>query len=241
MEKEITIKVDKNKWMKGVLRGNMRQPLILFVHGMTGTRDEHIFFNGARFFEKHGFATFRFNLYDWVPEARKLKECTLAVHAQDVAAIIAYFREKGVKRIGASGHSYGGLTLLMRQLDLDALVLWDPTYNAARFYKKAQYIPQLKGFYREFAYGIFLGKKMVEEACRLTEKACDILPERITAPLRVINAGKGILIKGGRRYVGHAGGPSSHVIIPNAKHCFDEDGAEEKLFQESLKWYKKYL
>ena len=42
------------------------------MHGLTGHMDEHIFYNGARFFEKKSFAAFRFNLYDDQDDAMKL-------------------------------------------------------------------------------------------------------------------------------------------------------------------------
>jgi hypothetical protein len=30
------------------------------------------------------------------------------------------------------------------------------------------------------------------------------------------------------------------TIVANATHCFDEDGAEEKLFRETLRWIKQH-
>ncbi len=242
MERIIKIKVDQNKWTHGVLRGNLKQPLILFVHGLTGSRDEHIFYNGARFFEQHGFSTFRFNLYDWVPKTRKLKECTLALHGKDIDTVVQYFKKRGVKKIGASGHSYGGPSLLFsNHTAIDALVLWDPSYNPPRLFKEVQYVPQLKQYHEQWACGILIGKHMVEEARSLTPKACNELAQKVTTPLKVISAGKGILKEGGQRYSKAASGPSEHTTIKKANHCFDVDGTEEKLFDETLKWFKKYL
>lgn len=40
----------------GVLRGgSLSKPLIIFVHGLSGYKNEHIYYNGSRFFEKHGY------------------------------------------------------------------------------------------------------------------------------------------------------------------------------------------
>ncbi len=66
MEQELRIKIPGTKLkIHGFLRGKKSAPLVVFVHGLTGNMNEHLFFNGARWFEKKGFATFRFNLYDW--------------------------------------------------------------------------------------------------------------------------------------------------------------------------------
>lgn len=242
MERQIKIKVEANKWTNGTLRGKLNQPLIIFVHGLTGHQDEHIFFNGARFFEKHGFSTFRFNLYDWGPKTRKLKECTLALHGKDINKVVEYFRQKGVKKIGATGHSYGGPSLLYsNHNNIDALVLWDPSYNATRFFKKARYVPQVKAYYQEWAYGIIFGKKLIEESRRLNPKACDALAKKVSTPLKIITAGSGKLVEGGEHYIKSALGPTEHVTIKKANHCFDIEGTEEQLFEETLKWYKKYL
>src|SRR3989344_1336712 len=113
MEKQLKIKTPDKKVIYGTLRGSLDKPLVIFVHGFTGFKDEHQFFNGARFFEKRGFSSFRFNLYHWEKGARKLEDCTLSLHGEDLDQVVEYFRKKGVKKIFAVGHSFGGLTVLL--------------------------------------------------------------------------------------------------------------------------------
>ncbi len=240
MEKELKIAASGNKFIYGVLRGALRGPLIVFVHGLCGDKNEHQFFNGARFFQKHGFSSFRFNLYGWQKDARKLHQCTLETHARDLDRAVDYFRKKGVKKIFVVGHSYGGSTILVSEKkDFNAVVLWDSSHRSSRLLAKARYLKKFDGYleFEEAAYGFLVGKAMVEQAkrSRVEEKIMDI-----HVPIKIIVAGRGVLAKGGEWYYRHANKPKAFTIILGADHTFDEDGAEEKLFKETLIWFKKF-
>ena len=52
MEEEIKIPLEDKKYLYGILRGHLNKPLVVFVHGFTGYKNEHQFFNAARFFER---------------------------------------------------------------------------------------------------------------------------------------------------------------------------------------------
>lgn len=237
MEKQIKISLVNKKFIYGVLRGSLDKPLVIFVHGFTGDRNEHQFFNGARFLEKHGFSSFRFNLYDWRKDARKLEECTLSLHGQDLDIVIEHFRKEGVKKIFVIGHSFGGLTILLsKKMDFDAVVLWDPS-DAPATVTKSKYVKELGRYYVTYdtSYGFTIGKEMYEENKILRPFE---LIKKLHVPVKVIIAGAGILVGGGKKYFQHANEPKALAIIPKATHCFDEDGAEEKLFEETLEWFK---
>ena len=237
MEKQIKIPIENKKFIYGVLRGSLDKPLVIFVHGFTGDRNEHQFFNGARFFNRHGFSSFRFNLYDWKKDARKLEECTLSLHGQDLDTVVEHFRKEGVKKIFVIGHSFGGLTgLLSKKKDFDAAVLWDPSDDQTSVIK-ARYVKELDKYYVTYdsSYGFTISKEMYEENKKLRPSE---LIKKIHVPIEIIVAGSGILVEGGKKYSQTANEPKALAIIPGATHCFDEDGTEEKLFEETLKWFK---
>lgn len=239
MEEEIKIPLENKKYIYGILRGSLKNPLVIFIHGFTGHKNEHQFFNGARFFEKNGFATFRFDLYSWKDDARKLEECTLSLHGQDLDVVVDYFRNKGVKKIFVAGHSFGGLTVLLSQKqDFDAAVLWDASFEPAKV-TKSDFIKELDMFYTHFdsAFGYTIGKAMVKENKNL--KPFEFI-KKFRKPVKIIIAGGGELVNGGKKYFELANDPKDFAIIPNATHCFDEDGTEEKLFQETLDWINKF-
>ncbi len=240
MEKAIKIPLGNKQYIYGTFRGPLKSPLLVFVHGFTGYKDEHIFFNGARFFEKKGFSSFRFDLYNWKKDARKLEDCTLSLHGQDLDTVVEYFRKKGVKKIFVAGHSFGGVTVLLsKKKDFDAAVLWDSTGDKD-VKLEAKYIKELDKYYRqESAYGFTISKKMYEE------NNSKLKPTRLIKsmhmPVKVIVAGAGILVIEGKELFESANSPKDYAIIPKATHNFHEDGTEEILFQETYVWLKKFV
>lgn len=238
MEKEIKIPIGKKKYIYGILRGALNNPLIIFVHGFTGHKNEHQFFNGARFFEKKGFSSFRFDLYNWHKDARKLEDCTLSLHGKDLDMVVTYFRKKDVKKIFAAGHSYGGVTILLsRKRDFDAVVLWDGTGDGDTPIN-ARYLKELNRYYfDEWSYGFTVGRAMYKENKKLKPSK---LIKDVYVPIKIIVAGAGGLIDDGKRLFRNANEPKDLAMIKGATHVFDEDGAEEELFKETYNWVRKF-
>jgi|SRR3989344_2923812 len=239
MEKQIKIPIANKKYIYGTLRGSLKNPLLVFVHGFTGYKDEHIFFNGARFFEKKGFSTFRFDLYNWNKDARKLEECTLSLHGEDLDTVVKYLRKKGANKIFVAGHSFGGVTVLLsKKKEFQAAVLWDSAGDRdVRL--NAKYIKELgKYYFEEGAYGFTISKAMYEENNKKLKpsKLIRLMP----MPIKIIVAGAGIMVEEGKKLYQNANEPKDFVIIPNAAHTFDEEGTEEKLFQETYNWLNSF-
>jgi len=242
MEKEIKIPISKTKYIYGRLRGQLTKPLIVFVHGLTGHMNEHLFYNGARYFEKHGFCSFRFNLYSYQPDARKMKQCDLQVHANDLDLIIKYFRRKKIKKIFVVGHSYGGPTILLsKDKDYDGIILWDPTYSPKKLFKKLKLVKELNAYIMNWEYGIIVSKKMFDRAKTIDGKKTNEMIKKIHVPVKIICAGNRILEKKEKEYYSAVNQPKDFVIIKNSGHCFNEDGAEDQLFKQTLFWFKKYV
>lgn len=217
----------------------MKNPLIVFVHGLGGHKDEHIYFNGARYFEKQGYTTFRFDLYRYKKDARKLQDCTLSTHAQDLDNVVRYFRNKKVKTVFVVGHSFGGPTILLsKQKDFDKIVLWDPSINPKNLEKDVKYIKDFDAYYVDWGAAVIIGKRMVEEG-KLIKPL--LLIRQIHVPIKLIFAGKGELKeRDWKRYFDNANQPKATTVIPNASHNFNEDGTEEKLFEETLSFIKNF-
>lgn len=238
MEKYINIKTPDGKVIYGMLRGPLNDTLAIFVHGFTGNRNEHYFFNGARFFEKNGLSSYRFNLYDDYKDARKLEECTLSLHANDLDTVIRYFRNKGVKKIFVVGHSFGGVTVLLsKDKDFDKAVLWDSSVLPGELSAKGVYLKQLDLYYiNDWAYGFTFGKGMYEENKGL--KSAELIKD-IHVPIKIIVAGNGELVEGGKELFKNANDPKEFYIVKGATHTFFENGTEEDLLRATLDWFKK--
>lgn len=231
-EKLIRIPVGKGKSIKGYLRGPLSKPLVIFVHGLTGDPNEHQFYNGARYLEKHGLSTFRYYLYD----SRPLRQATLKTHAADLDKVVAYFRKRGKRKIFAVGHSYGGPTILLsKQKDLDGAVLWDPSYKPGKGLSSIlRYDKRLKAYRLRWYIEYLLGKRMIDVDLKIP---WEDLGKDIVFPLKVVLAGKGVLRKS-HRYAANAQGKSDWEAIEGASHCFYEDGVAEKLYASTVKWFK---
>jgi alpha-beta hydrolase superfamily lysophospholipase len=244
MEKDLRINLDKKHVVYGRLRGSLKRPLFMTVHGLPGDFREGLHEQAARWFAKRGFAAFRFNLYDWQKHARQLTDCTLQTHANDLDAVIRYFRRRGVKKIFVAGHSYGGPAILLsREQDFNAAALWDPSFKIfftkkCYGYPAGTYVKALNGYVMKWGVDVIIGKAMAEEANRLpwTE-----LTKNFHAPLKIISAEKGVLVPGAKQYFKTANAPKSLTVLKGATHYFDDkDGMRENVFKISKQWFDAF-
>lgn len=235
-EKNIRIKLPGNKYMPGCLRGSLKRPVILMVHGLTGHMQEHIFFNGARYFDKHEISSLRINLYSDSEDSgtRCLTDCTLDTHAEDINEALKFLRKNGAGKIFALGHSYGAPSIMLADQNLiDGYILWDASYKPD-FIKLFSAKKISKDLYKiDWGVEFLVSRKMKNYSESLD---WDAMVKKITKPLLAIYAAKGILKKITAHYASIVQGPTKLIGIPNATHCFDEPGAEEKLFDATIKW-----
>lgn len=200
--------------------------------------DQHIYYNGARFLENHGISSFRFNLYGWDEGARNLSDCSIKTHSYDLDLVIKYFRKKGAKKIFTVGHSYGAPTILLsKNKDFEKVILWDPSFGYPMSFDNPRYIKSVNKYLVTWNFDVLISPQMVEEAKDLKEKEEQAI-RQLKVPVKIITAGKGHLVEAGKRYFQIANNPKAHIIIKEASHTFDEDGAEEKLLKETLDWIK---
>ena len=240
MEELIKIPTSNNQNIYGRLRGSLNKTVIVFVHGLGGLMDQHIYYNGARFFEENGISSFRFNLYGWEKDARKLTECTLKTHSYDLDRVITYFRKGSAKKIIVVGHSFGGPTILLsKNKDFDVIVLWDPSYGYPYSFEKVEYVKALNMYKATWNFEALISKEMLQEAKTLKDRE-DKVMSKIAIPIKIINGEDSFLAWAGEKYFKLANKPKERVVIKGAGHTFDEDGVEEKLLQETLEWIKKY-
>lgn len=232
MEEDIKIPLGNNKFAYGILQGSLKSPLIIFVHGFTGYKDEHIFFNGARFFSKNNISSYRFNLYGEEADARKLNNTSLSLNSSDLDSVVSYFKNKGIKEIIVVGHSYGALVILLsNKQEFDKVVFWEPSNNPNSITDDAVYLKERQLYYFDkWGVAFTIGKKMFEE-----NKTIEPLKlfKLLKVPVLIILAGNGEL----KDYWFNE--LESSIIIEGATHGFDEYGVEEELFNETLKWLNR--
>ena len=240
MEKEIKIKTPDKHIIYGTLNTSKKNSniLLIFVHGLTGHRDEHIFYNGAKFFDKNSIATFRFDLYTSNEKGRVLTNSTISTHASDINTVVDYFK-KDFKKIFIAGHSLGGASVLKSNTTkIDGIILWDSsTKSSLKHLKDFIYNKNLNSYTVNWGTEFLIGKDMLDELKNFSSPK-EIIPE-IKKPLKVIVAGKGSLIKAGREYFKYSKNIKEFTVIKGAGHNFNEGNVEQELFKETLSFIKK--
>lgn len=237
MEKKVQIPTEDNYIIYGTLNWQESQlkKLIIFVHGFSESKDSHQFFNAAKFFPKYGFATFRFNLYDNRDGGRVLHECSIKTHSSDVDRVLDYFQNK-YDEVYLVGHSLGGPSILYSSQKVKAIVLWDPSIVLN---KKSQsdwrFDENRKLYTLRSDKETFVSKQMYDEHINTGEK----MLEEMVVQTKIICAGDGGLKDRWEKVVNKIPVDHEFVTIENASHCFDEEGKEEELFDETLQYVKK--
>ena len=235
MEQELHIPLQDLKTAYGILRGDYTMPLIIFVHGLTSDKNEPKFYNGSRYFDKQGCATFRWSQYSWQNDARKLHECTMSLHGKDLEAICAYFRMQGVKRIILVGHSMGALIILHAdQRYFNEVIFWDGSYKVERWLEGPDVVVEgIKARFIDCGFYAPLSDALVEE---LKNTDYEEKLKNLQLPFSLIYAGEGALLDGYDAYWKAAAHPHKRDILPKAGHNFDEEGIEDLLFQKTLEF-----
>ena len=241
MEKSIKINTKDQKIIHGTLNTSRdSDKLVIFVHGLADNQNNHLFYNAAKYLSKNSFSTFRFDLYSWEKDARKFKDCTLDTHAEDLNTVIGHFRTK-FSNSYLVGHSLGCPTILLSNLDYaNAIVFWDPSYSLKKF------MPEISKFDKELGVHVLDGAYEIVVRDKMYKSLTDDFPDcfgivrNLKKPLKIIAAGSGLLLEGAKKYEQVANNPKKLTVIEGATHCFDEEGAEEELFKETLNWLKKF-
>lgn len=244
MEKDVKILTSDKKVIHGTLTASVprSKKLIIFVHGLTGHRNEHTFFNAAHYFSKKGYNIFRFDLYGEGRKARNFYDTSLTIHGNDTRVVFDYFKKRGFTKVFLVGHSYGGPTTLLSRAPATAVVWWDPSFDVASIYREKEVWKDSKSGMRFIDWGIpmLVSDTYIRDAKKLTPKKTLRLVNQWKVPLKIIAAEKGVLVPGAKRYLSHAHEPKELAIVPNAGHNFNEEGTEQVLFSETLNWIRKF-
>ncbi|AKH32454.1 hypothetical protein XF24_00089 [candidate division SR1 bacterium Aalborg_AAW-1] len=211
---------------------NNQKGLIVFVHGLTSSKDEPILSQGELYFNSKGYSTFRFNLYDELGNERKLSNVSLSDHIQDINDVIDYFLKKGETNIILIGHSFGGLSLLYSDLKhVSKLVLWDSSIGGEELLGDVYEDDQGKYIDRGDQYKRYISDTLYEDFCIDPIDNIQQL-KSLKLPIIIIAAEEG-LQDPALLYA-----ESIHqkaFIIAGADHIFSDDNHKKELFDITMK------
>jgi pimeloyl-ACP methyl ester carboxylesterase len=226
-----------------IIYGTLNSPqedtdlLIVFVHGITGSRKEHQFYDAARYFPAKGYATYRFNLYSRDPGGRVLSDIDIRTQSRDLDTVVRHFIGKYGK-IYLVGHSLGGPTVMGADLGpVRALVLWDPsitpdTAPGKTFYS---YDEHLKKYVIRWQLEYLVTAAMIEQW-----KAAGSLVRNLIKPTRIVFAGSYAIRDTWKSKLSEIPAVHDSITIEGAGHSFDEEGTQDKLYEATLDWLARY-
>lgn len=234
MEKIINLNTKDNHIIYGVLNyeedNNM---LVIFVHGLTGNMDEHMFYNAAKLFPKKGFNTYRFNFYDCAHKGRCLTDTTLTSQSKDLNLVISHFKNK-YKKIFLVCHSIGPLISLMSNyFEASAIIFWNPGIKVDMGIK---FNSKLDNYTVNWGTEHIIPKKLVEEWSSFDLNYFT----HIKTPIKLIFSNNEVNQDFWEDKSKNLNVPHNLYIIKDADHCFNPMKAEKELFNETLKWLEKY-
>ena len=241
MQKEVKIKTKDNKVIYGTLCTPTKagSVLVIFIPGLAGDRNEHPFFNGARFLKDKGISSYRLNFQDGPKNARKFEDNTIHQQAEDLGQVVKYFKPK-YKKIFLVGHSMGGPTILLsNHNNVSGLILWDPTNDVKKLTKWIPRNKKYNAYVLEYGLTVIFGDKMWAEYSTFPSPLQ--LIKKVKVPIKIISAGANKALRAGcKKLYQAANEPKALAVIKNANHNFDHDGNEEDLFNETYTFIKKF-
>ena len=238
MQKDLKIKTKDNYYIYGTLNTPNKIPtkLVIFVHGFTSHRNEHILFNGSKFLVNKGFDTFRFDLYGGEKGARNMVDCTISINGEDINTVVNYFSKK-YKNIYVVGHSYGGTALLfVKQEKVSKFIFWDPSYIEKDQDQSFVYKKEIDSYVVDWGVSYIVGKKIVNELKNFPD--CGEMISKFTKPVFFVGAEKGAK-NHCNKYFKKASNPKELKIIKGADHNFNNFEHEEILFKETFNFINK--
>jgi dienelactone hydrolase len=229
----------------GVLRGDYSSPLAVLAPGLGGWMHDLLLFNASRYFEKLGIATLRVSFYGHEEDQRNIRDFDVKTNATDIDAVVDFAKKEGAKWVCVIGHSYSGMAIVYSEAQqFDAAVLWDPShtdgYDDPQAKKNLEndflYIKELDSYVSGSGPGYVLSRKVFENYA----PGSTAMAHKFKVKTLVANADHSKkMLKYGKQYVASIDAPTKHSIIPDSSHPFTEDGAMEKLFEQTASWIKK--
>ena len=207
--------------------------LLIFVHGLTGEKEFHLYYDGARFFPQNGIDVFRFDLFSNEQQGRVLSDASISSFAADLDTVVAHFA-KDYDQIHVIGHSIGGCVAMnAKQMAITSLVLWDTgLYVPSAFEQKVKYNQQLDKYIANLKIAYLLSKQFIQERAMQDERVVS----QVSCPMKLIFAGNTGLYKTWDTRLDAIGVHHDISTILGAGHGFNEYGVDKQLFAATLDW-----
>lgn len=215
---------------------------VFFVHGLTSHKNEYLHKIAASRFAAMGYDAYRFDLYGFEEDARRLKDCTLKNHAADLQAVLAAYADK-YKNVFLIGHSYGAPAIMLAQPEnIRAVSLWDPSFDLEKVIADQKAEKVADDLYMiSWNIQFLIGRAMVEEARHYDADSCLKLSEGMSrVPIQVVHPAEGLYIDNEQSWHSAGHPDNMRVVIEGAGHTFVENSAADELFRQTEAFFRTY-
>lgn len=141
MEYPTTFHNSKHNKLIGILSTpteDLTKPIIIFVHGHSSDKNTKNFVRLTEIFNANHIPSLRFDISGHGESEGVFEEITVSQAVDDILSAIKFIKEKGYKKIGIIGSSFGGLASIIaasKTPELFCLVLKSPVSNYEEKYK----------------------------------------------------------------------------------------------------------
>jgi dienelactone hydrolase len=221
---------------------------VILCHGLTGHMYEHQYMLARTFFTERGYDVIRFNFYGEEPDARRITDCTVALHAKDLERVLGHFAPQ-YESLCVTGHSFGGLAVLMADSPhIAAASLWDGTFipfaEDKNFSKAWSYNKDLGEYMVNWLpIAKVVGKNFYDETRTFTSQQMEKWAKKFDKPVQVIAAGafnENVPYQK-KMFETLAAVKKEYTSIEGASHGFNEGDAVFKLLENTHSWFERAL
>ncbi|MCK4634810.1 MAG: alpha/beta fold hydrolase [Candidatus Aenigmarchaeota archaeon] len=106
-----------------------QRPIIILCHGLASSKDSRTYKTIQQKLNKRGISAFRFDFHGHGESEGNFEEATVSKAVDDILSSIDFIKQKGYKKIGLVGGSFGGIASLIvasKSDDLFVLALKAP-------------------------------------------------------------------------------------------------------------------
>lgn len=214
---------------------------VVIGHGLGGSPNGYMHIIARNYFNALGYDVYRMAFYWDEYGFRKLHDTTLAIQGQDLNSVIEHVRGTHDK-LYVCGHSYGGLTLVFANPQVNAMSFWDSSYQPwDRMWLKST-TPAADGntHLLHWEYHITIGQAMMDEGKALTRDAARDMTQQIITPSQVVVASESWLQEDTQMLYDDLICQKEMVEIKGAGHTFVEGQIVYELLEKTHKWFERF-
>ena len=230
----LKLKTNDNHTIYWILNSsnNKNDKLIIFVHWLYADKDDDLYINASKYFQKNNFDTFRFDLYSKNKNARKLIESNIDLNSNDLETVLEYFWNN-YKYIYLIGHSLWWQAIINSNTSkIKKIILWDPSAWLSKKEEKSDisYDEKKWVYIVNWWVKFEISKKFKDDWSNVNNIEKYI--NKITNNTYFIFAWNSSIIKNWWDYILNY----KQNIIKEANHPFNWEVIQKQLFYQTLKY-----